>query len=139
MRIGGSWDRGMEKALMILVAVLALTACEKILGPDAAKGPGITSPHPPNQPPPGALQITTTDLPVAMSGQPYVATLLASGGSIPYRWTVANGVLPIGLILGVQSGDITGTPTSPAGLYTFTVNLATPAGNVLKELKLEVQ
>ena len=125
--------------IVAFAALLAVVGCEKILGPDAAKGPGITSPHPPNQPPPGALAITTTTLPVAMTGQPYVATLLASGGTIPYRWTVANGQLPTGLILDLTSGDLKGTPTGQPGTYTFTVNVATTSGNVMKELMLELQ
>ncbi|WP_349257827.1 putative Ig domain-containing protein [Iamia sp.] len=59
----------------------------------------------PHHPPAPPLAITTTSLPAATVGQPYAATLTATGGRAPYTWTAAG--LPSGLSL---SGDrITGT------------------------------
>jgi hypothetical protein len=66
--------------------------------------PGVESPE--------SLSITTTSLPNASVGVPYGATLVASGGTRPYSWTDAAGVLPAGLDL-TSSGAITGIPSSP--------------------------
>jgi len=53
--------------------------------------------------------VTTATLPNAISGQPYSATLVASGGRAPLTWSHA-GTLPTGLSLS-SSGVISGTPT----------------------------
>ena len=47
----------------------------------------------------GALEITTSSLPMATSGQNYSTTLEGEGGSAPYTWTISAGVLPEGLTL----------------------------------------
>ncbi len=65
------------------------------------------------------VTITTTSLPNGVPGQPYSASLQASGGTAPYTWSVASGSLPAGLSLS-SGGVISGTPTS-AGTSTFTV------------------
>ncbi|NVJ22117.1 putative Ig domain-containing protein [Myxococcus sp. AM011] len=53
--------------------------------------------------------VTTTTVPMAVSGQPYSATLAASGGRAPLTWSHV-GTLPTGLSLS-SSGVISGTPT----------------------------
>jgi large repetitive protein len=63
------------------------------------------------------LSVATTSLPDATVGQPYSATLAASGGVPPYIWQ--TGDLPPGLILDLTTGEIEGTPTTP-GTYPFT-------------------
>ena len=72
---------------------------------------------------PTPLQITTTSLPDATAGQPYSATLTATGGTPPYKWKVTSGSLPAGLTLNSSSGTISGTTTSPAGNYNFKVKV----------------
>ena len=70
-----------------------------------------------------ALAITTTSLPAAKVGQPYVATLQRSGGVAPFTWSVAP-ALPSGLNLDASTGEITGTPaagTQGNHALTFTV------------------
>jgi len=62
----------------------------------------------------GALQITTTSLPVATSGQSYSTTLQGSGGTNPYAWTISAGVLPKGLSLNSVTGVISGPVGSGA-------------------------
>ncbi len=57
------------------------------------------------------LAVTTASLPSALLRQPYSATLTASGGDPPYRWSVASGRLPAGLRLS-STGAVTGTPTA---------------------------
>lgn len=58
----------------------------------------------------GALNITTTSLPSGTQNTSYSQGLTATGGSLPYTWTVVSGTLPTGLTLST-SGVITGTPT----------------------------
>ena len=54
---------------------------------------------------PTPLQITTTSLPDATAGQPYSATLAATGGTPPYKWKVTSGSLPAGLTLNSRLRD----------------------------------
>lgn len=60
------------------------------------------------------LAIVTTALPPLVPGSPYTATLVASGGQLPYRWS-ANRDLPAGFTLS-PGGVITGTPAGPQAL-----------------------
>ena len=58
-----------------------------------------------------ALVITTDALPLAVVGATYSVQLAATGGVLPYTWSLGSGtVLPAGLTL-EASGLITGTPT----------------------------
>jgi M6 family metalloprotease-like protein len=52
---------------------------------------------------------------------PFSATCTASGGTLPYSWSISAGALPAGLTL--SGGTISGTP-SAAGSYSFTVRAA---------------
>jgi hypothetical protein len=70
-----------------------------------------------------ALQVTTSSLPGATAGSPYAATLAASGGVAPYKWSVSSGVLPTGLSLNSSTGAISGTATA-AGNFNFTAAVA---------------
>jgi hypothetical protein len=60
-------------------------------------------------------------------GLSYSQTLSASGGALPYTWTLLSGSLPAGLMLSA-SGVITGTPTL-TGTYNFAVKLTDAALN----------
>ena len=68
------------------------------------------------------LAVTTTSLPHDTVGARYSATLTASGGNPPYKWSVlsGSGTLPAGLKLKASTGVISGKPTSSAP-STFTV------------------
>jgi hypothetical protein len=70
------------------------------------------------------LTIFSGSLPQGTVGIPYSTTLLASGGSLPYTWSLANGTLPPGLSLSsVNSfGTIAGTPTV-AGTFVITLRV----------------
>jgi len=60
---------------------------------------------------PATLAITTTSLPGGQVGVAYSTTLVASGGTPPYSWSITSGTLPPGLSLNASTGAITGTPT----------------------------
>jgi hypothetical protein len=60
-------------------------------------------------PPP--LQITPSVLPGGTVATPYPTTSVqATGGVLPYTWSVVSGQLPAGLVLNSASGEISGTP-----------------------------
>src|SRR5208283_5398768 len=75
-----------------------------------------------------APQVVTTSLPAGTAGTSYSATLAATGGTSPYRWSISSGSLPAGLSLNANTGAITGTPTV-AGTSNFTVQV-TDANNL---------
>ena len=69
-----------------------------------------------------ALTITTSSLASGTDGKAYSQSLVASGGTSPYTWSVTSGSLPAGLTLS-SGGVIAGTPTA-SGTSTFTVSLS---------------
>ncbi|MGC2635988.1 MAG: putative Ig domain-containing protein [Acidobacteriaceae bacterium] len=74
------------------------------------------------QKPPPALTITTVSLVNGQVGEPYSATLTASGGTAPYSWSLTSGILPANLSL-AASGAFSGTPAATVSSVplTFTV------------------
>jgi hypothetical protein len=82
-----------------------------------ASGSGTTS---------SPLAVTTTSLPAGTVGTAYSVTLAASGGTLPYSWTLASGSIPPGLSLS-SSGVISGTP-SASGTLSFTVQVTDSGG-----------
>lgn len=75
-----------------------------------------------------AIAVTSVcPLPDATTGSPYSAALSAQGGSSPYVWAVASGVLPPGLVLS-SDGRIVGTPMA-TGAHGFRLVVADAAGN----------
>lgn len=79
------------------------------------------------EPPPA---ITTTSLPDATLNASYSASITATGGVPPLKWTLASGTLPAGLSLGSSTTDtvnISGKATT-AGVSTFTVTVTDATG-----------
>ena len=68
----------------------------------------------------GSLNMVTTELSPGETGFEYNDRVRISGGTYPYTYSIAYGMLPPGLSLDASYGNITGTPTS-AGSYTFSV------------------
>ena len=77
-----------------------------------------------------SLALSPTTLPGAAVGSAYSQTVVASGGTAPYTYTVTSGALPAGLSL-TSAGVLSGTPTA-GGSFTFTItgtDSATPTHN----------
>jgi len=72
--------------------------------------------------PPPPLTITTTSLPAGKFKVNYPAgvKVQATGGTTPYKWSLATGKLPTGMTLNATTGAITGKPTK-LGTFPFTV------------------
>jgi len=56
-------------------------------------------------------------------------TFAASGGEAPYTFSV-TGVLPAGLAFDVNTGELTGTPTT-GGTYSFSINVTDARGTAI--------
>jgi hypothetical protein len=110
-----SW--GIAFIAVLCVAVMIIAGCGS-----ASVGTATTNQNPITQTPNGsALAITTASVANGQLGQPYSATLSASGGAGAEQWSLATGQLPPGLNLST-TGVISGTPTT-AGNYVFTVKV----------------
>jgi hypothetical protein len=98
--------------------------------------------------PTGPLTVTSTALPNGVAGMAYNARLVATGGTLPYTWSITSGSPPSWLTLsnlGALSGMPTTTETSTFSVtvtdlstptpqtatqsLTLTINPATPACN----------
>jgi hypothetical protein len=86
------------------------------------------------------LIITTVSMPDGEVETVYNVSLLASGGTSPYTWSIARGNLPDGLTVDAVSGVISGTPTKK-GNYNFTVQVsdnATLANTNTQRLRIRI-
>ena len=71
--------------------------------------------------------IAANALPQGTTGVAYSGSVVASGGTAPYAWSVVSGALPAGLSLS-SSGAITGTPTGAAhAAFTVQVTDSSPS------------
>src|SRR5437773_306869 len=95
--------------VLVLSLVVALSGCV-----------GLTAG--PSQPNPIPLTITTSSLHDGQVQQSYQATILVSGGSALYSWSIVAGSLPTGLTLNSATGQITGTPNQ-SGTFPFTAQV----------------
>ena len=66
-----------------------------------------------------SIVVDPATLPGTTAGQPYSATITATGGVAPYGFAVTSGALPTGLTL-TTGGALSGTATA-AGTFNFTV------------------
>lgn len=72
--------------------------------------------------------LVSLGLPNAVLGYAYSEDLLVVGGAAPYEYVVISGALPDGLLLGLTTGTISGTPTG-SGTTTFTVQATDSNGS----------
>ena len=86
---------------------------------------------------PATLAITTTSLPDGEVGTAYSATLMATGGTTPYMWSLTSGTLPAGLSLDGATGAIAGTPTATIIATALTFKL-TDSGSPAQSESLDL-
>ena len=72
------------------------------------------------------LQVTTTTLPPGNVATPYAVALTATGGELPWTWSIASGSLPDGLTVDL-GGIVSGTPTV-SGTFLFTAKVTDGVG-----------
>ncbi len=80
-------------------------------------------------PPSTALAVATPSLPVVARLGNYTWALSASGGVAPYRWSLADGVLPEGLLLS-EAGRLSGRTSAGEGSRALRLRVADAAGTV---------
>lgn len=76
------------------------------------------------------LEILSVSLQDAAVGEYHTEMLSATGGTVPYFWSVVAGSLPPGLVLG-SDGELAGTP-SVAGRFNFTALVADDSGSTVQ-------
>ena len=65
------------------------------------------------------VYIITGSLPTGWVGEPFEVQFQATSGFPPYRWSIAGGELPPGLMLDAGSGFLSGTPLEAASSTIF--------------------
>jgi len=75
---------------------------------------------------PGAGPSVTCAFPSGQVGVAYSSSLVATGGTPPYTYSISAGSLPSGLTLNPSTGAITGTPTA-AGSFNYTAKVVDSA------------
>src|SRR2546428_313508 len=92
----------------------------------SSESSAATTPSHASPPSPEALVLGSLPFHSGEVGVAYAPiTLGASGGTPPYAWSVAAGVLPSGLSLAIN-GTVNGTSTTP-GVFNFTVSVGDSA------------
>ena len=89
----------------------------------------------------GVSIVTAALLPAGAVGETYSTQLEATNGRPPYRWLPEAGVLPDGLHLDNDSGEIYGTPAVSAETATFTLSVTdsdSPQSTAAQEFKLVI-
>lgn len=88
---------------------------------------------------PAPLTVTTSELPVGSTTSAYSTTLEATGGRLPYQWTITDGALPAGLLLDSQQGVVSGLATE-YGSFTVNVQVTDRQGNTAqRSLTLDIE
>jgi hypothetical protein len=74
-----------------------------------------------------ALSVTTPSLPQGDAGANYSQSLQASGGTLPYTWSIPAASLPAGITLNTSTGLISGT-TNSTGPFSITATVTDNIG-----------
>jgi putative Ig domain-containing protein len=104
--------------LLLACATAGLNACSGFSVPASVPSSSNSSP---------AKLLVGSSLPSGTVGAAYSATITVSGGTTPYKLSVAAGQLPAGVQLAYSSGAVTGMPMA-SGNFSFTVSVADAAG-----------
>jgi len=96
-----------------------------------------------SQCPAADLKINTSSVPNGTASTAYSAVIQASGGCVPYKWTLASGKLPSGITAKASSSTrsltLSGTPAA-AGSYSFAEKVTgCGGGTVQASYKIVVQ
>ena len=86
--------------------------------------------------PPMPPTIVAENLPDGMEGEAYSNRLTAKG-TAPITWSIVSGVLPEGLSLNEDTGEISGTPAGE-GAEVFTVMAVNALGEDVKEFSITI-
>lgn len=86
--------------------------------------------------PPMPPTIVAESLPDGTEGEAYSSRLTAKG-TAPIAWSIVSGVLPEGLSLNEDTGEISGTPARE-GAEVFTVMAVNDLGEDVKELSITI-
>ena len=86
--------------------------------------------------PPMPPTIVAESLPDGMEGEAY-ATRLTAKGTAPITWSIVSGVLPEGLSLNEDTGEISGTPAGE-GTEVFTVMAVNDLGEDIREFSITI-
>ena len=86
--------------------------------------------------PPMPPTIVAESLPDGMEGEAYSSRLTAKG-TAPITWSIVSGVLPEGLSLNEDTGEISGTPAGE-GTEVFTVMAVNDLGEDIKEFSITI-
>ena len=86
--------------------------------------------------PPMPPTIVAESLPDGMEGEAYSNRLTAKG-TAPITWSIVSGVLPEGLSLNEDTGEISGTPVGE-GTEVFTVMAVNDLGEDVKEFSITI-
>lgn len=73
------------------------------------------------------LEIAISALSNVVQGNTFNGQATATGGTQPYTWSIAAGVMPAGISLNAASGAISGTPTA-VGDFAFTLEVKDAQG-----------
>ena len=116
------------KAAALIFSVLVLTSCGGGGGSTSSGGGGGGG---------TPITITTNALPDGVATVAYDATMAASGGTAPIKWS-ALGFFPLGLSLDQKTGAISGTvPGALFGDVTFTAtDSSSPARSAQKTIRM---
>ena len=116
---------GLYTAPIVKTVITATVTATSVAQPSSSDSASVTIN--PQGPPPPVPTITTTTIPDATAGVSYLTTLAATGGKLPYQWSIASGKLPSGIQLNSNSGSISGLTTA-TGSFSFDAQVTDAAG-----------
>ena len=119
-------NSGLFTAPVVSGITMATVTATSVAQPSSSGSASVTI-NPAGPPPPPVPTITTTTIPDATAGVSYLTTLAATGGKLPYQWSIASGKLPSGIQLNSNTGSISGLTTA-TGSFSFDAQVTDAAG-----------